>query len=115
MAKGNKTDGEDSGLNFEAQLLAAANYTRGQMDASKYKHFCLGPIFPKYTSDTFDGKMEQLLFGFSDPKGGGELYASQCVVQQLVAIIMRMCLSLRTTCGFIPGLHTIWTRRGAKS
>jgi type I restriction enzyme M protein len=58
----------DSGLNFEAQLWAAADKMRGHMDASEYKHVCLGLIFLKYISDAFEEKREQLLFGFSDPK-----------------------------------------------
>jgi type I restriction enzyme M protein len=58
----------DSGLNFEAQLWAAADKMRGHMDASEYKHVCLGLIFLKYISDAFEEKREQLLFGFSDPR-----------------------------------------------
>src|SRR5216110_2290921 len=54
-------------LNFEAQLWAAADKMRGHMDASEYKHVCLGLIFLKYISDAFEEK-RQLLFGFSDPK-----------------------------------------------
>src|SRR5258706_16332605 len=71
MAKANtqkKPNGNDSGLNFEAQLWAAADKMRGHMDASEYKHVCLGLIFLKYISDAFQEKREQLLFGFSDPK-----------------------------------------------
>jgi type I restriction enzyme M protein len=56
------------GLNFEAQLWAAADKLRGHMDASEYKHVALGLIFLKYISDAFEEKREQLLFGFSDPK-----------------------------------------------
>ena len=69
MAKGNsKKKSNDSGLNFEAQLWAAADKMRGHMDTSEYKHVCLGLIFLKYISDAFEEKREQLLFGFSDPK-----------------------------------------------
>src|SRR3954462_4835566 len=69
MAKGNnKKQPNDSGLNFEAQLWAAADKMRGHMDASEYKHVCPGLIFLKYISDAFEEKREQLLFGFSDPK-----------------------------------------------
>src|SRR6266404_5012292 len=69
MAKGNnQKQSSDSGLNFEAQLWAAADKMRGHMDASEYKHVCLGLIFLKYISDAFEEKREQLLFGFSDPK-----------------------------------------------
>jgi type I restriction enzyme M protein len=73
MANGNKKNTNDSGLNFEAQLWAAADKMRGHMDASEYncarpEGLCLGLIFLKYISDAFEGKREQLLFGFSDPK-----------------------------------------------
>ena len=69
MAKGNtQNKSNDSGLNFESQLWAAADKMRGHMDASEYKHVCLGLIFLKYISDAFEEKREQLLFGFSNPK-----------------------------------------------
>jgi type I restriction enzyme M protein len=68
MGKGNSNTTTDSGLNFEAQLWAAADKMRGHMDASEYKHVALGLIFLKYISDAFEEKREQLLFGFSDPK-----------------------------------------------
>src|SRR6266705_2474771 len=57
-----------SGLNFEAQLWAAADKMRGHMDASEYKHVCLGLIFLKYISDAFEEKREQLLLSFADSK-----------------------------------------------
>ena len=69
MAKGNnQKPSNGSALDFEAQLWAAADKMRGHMDASEYKHVCLGLIFLKYISDAFEEKREQLLFGFSDPK-----------------------------------------------
>jgi type I restriction enzyme M protein len=69
MAKGNNQKPADgSALDFEAQLWAAADKMRGHMDASEYKHVCLGLIFLKYISDAFEEKREQLLFGFSNPK-----------------------------------------------
>ena len=69
MAKGNhQKPANGSALEFEAQLWAAADKMRGHMDASEYKHVCLGLIFLKYISDAFEEKREQLLFGFSDPK-----------------------------------------------
>ena len=68
MAKGNNKTANGSALDFEAQLWAAADKMRGHMDASEYKHVCLGLIFLKYISDAFEEKREQLLFGFSDPK-----------------------------------------------
>jgi hypothetical protein len=63
--KKEKDSTADSGLNFEAQLWAAADKMRGHMDASEYKHVCLGLIFLKYISDAFEEKREQLLFGFA--------------------------------------------------
>jgi type I restriction-modification system DNA methylase subunit len=69
MAKGKKqSQTNGSTLDFEAQLWAAADKMRGHMDASEYKHVCLGLIFLKYISDTFKEKRDQLLFGFNDPK-----------------------------------------------
>ncbi|MHB8520689.1 MAG: type I restriction-modification system subunit M [Limisphaerales bacterium] len=67
-AKPSETRSNGSTLDFEAQLWAAADKMRGHMDASEYKHVCLGLIFLKYISDAFEEKREQLLFGFSDPK-----------------------------------------------
>ena len=71
MAKnGDKRSSGSSGgaLGFEANLWAAADKMRGHMDASEYKHVCLGLIFLKYISDALEEEREQLLFGFSDPK-----------------------------------------------
>src|ERR1035437_8699553 len=69
MAKSNnQKQSNGSNLDFEAQLWAAANKMRGHMDASEYKHVCLGLIFLKYISDAFEEKREQLLFGYADPK-----------------------------------------------
>src|ERR1035441_9749773 len=69
MARGtSQKTANGSTLDFEAQLWAAADKMRGHMDASEYKHVCLGLIFLKYISDAFEEKREQLLFGFSDPK-----------------------------------------------
>jgi type I restriction enzyme M protein len=69
MGKANhRKESNGPALGFEAQLWAAADKMRGHMDASEYKHVCLGLIFLKYISDAFEEKREQLLFGFSDPK-----------------------------------------------
>jgi type I restriction enzyme M protein len=67
-AKPSHSNSNDSGLNFQALLWAAADKIRGHMDASEYKHVCLGLIFLKYISDAFEEKREQLLFGLSDPE-----------------------------------------------
>src|SRR5437762_7084553 len=43
-------------LGFEAQLWAAADALRNNMDAAEYKHVVLGLIFLKYISDAFEAK-----------------------------------------------------------
>jgi type I restriction enzyme M protein len=46
MVRGNRQrPSNGSALDFEAQLWAAADKMRGHMDASEYKHVCLGLIF----------------------------------------------------------------------
>jgi hypothetical protein len=51
-----KPNTNDSDRNLEAQLWAAADKMRRHMDASEYKHVCLGLIFLKYISDAFEDK-----------------------------------------------------------
>jgi len=48
-------------LNLEATLWAAADKMRGHMDAAEYKHVVLGLIFPKYISDAFEARRQELL------------------------------------------------------
>ena len=50
-----------STLGFEAQLWAAADKLRGNMEPSDYKHVALGLIFLKYISDAFEAKRAALL------------------------------------------------------
>ena len=59
MAK--KATGNDANLGFEAQLWAAADKLRGNMEPSDYKHVALGLIFLKYISDAFEAKRAELL------------------------------------------------------
>jgi type I restriction enzyme M protein len=47
-------------LGFEAQLWAAADALRNNMDAAEYKHVVLGLIFLKYISDAFEAKRAEL-------------------------------------------------------
>ena len=54
-----KTTGAN--LGFEAQLWAAADKLRGNMEPSDYKHVALGLIFLKYISDAFEAKRAELL------------------------------------------------------
>jgi type I restriction enzyme M protein len=46
---------------LEAQLWAAADALRNNMDAAEYKHVVLGLIFLKYISDAFEAKHAELL------------------------------------------------------
>lgn len=57
--KNNGSNGANVG--FEAQLWAAADKLRGNMEPSDYKHVALGLIFLKYISDAFDAKRAELL------------------------------------------------------
>lgn len=57
----NKTQTSTSAnLGFEAQLWAAADALRNNMDAAEYKHVVLGLIFLKYISDAFEAKYAEL-------------------------------------------------------
>ncbi len=47
-------------LGLEAQLWAAADALRNNMDAAEYKHVVLGLIFLKYISDAFEAKHAEL-------------------------------------------------------
>lgn len=48
-------------LGIEANLWAAADKLRGNMEPSDYKHVALGLIFLKYISDAFEAKRADLL------------------------------------------------------
>jgi type I restriction enzyme M protein len=59
MAKFNppkSTNGNDAPRDYKADLWAAADKLRNNLDASEYKHVVLGLIFLKYISDAFDAK-----------------------------------------------------------
>ena len=56
-----RTDNNGAALGFEAQLWAAADKLRGNMEPSDYKHVALGLIFLKHISDAFEAKREELL------------------------------------------------------
>ncbi|MDQ2083759.1 class I SAM-dependent DNA methyltransferase [Xanthobacteraceae bacterium Astr-EGSB] len=55
-----KKNGNGGPLGFEAQLWAAADALRNNMDAAEYKHVVLGLIFLKYISDAFEAKHAEL-------------------------------------------------------
>ena len=60
-SKSSTSRNENNGsLGFEAQLWAAADALRNNMDAAEYKHVVLGLIFLKYISDAFEAKHAEL-------------------------------------------------------
>ena len=59
MAK--QANNSGANLGFEAQLWAAADKLRGNMEPPDYKHVALGLIFLKYISDAFEAKRTELL------------------------------------------------------
>ena len=74
MAK--QTNNAGSTLGFEAQLWAAADKLRGNMEPSDYKHVALGLIFLKYISDAFEAKRAELLTEeLADPEDPEEYLA----------------------------------------
>ena len=74
MAK--QTNNAGSTLGFEAQLWAAADKLRGNMEPSDYKHVALGLIFLKYISDAFEAKRAALLTEeLADPEDPEEYLA----------------------------------------
>ena len=56
-----RANNNGANLGFEAQLWAAADKLRGNMEPSDYKHVALGLIFLKYISDAFEAKRAELL------------------------------------------------------
>ena len=56
-----KANNTEANLGFEAQLWAAADKLRGNMEPSDYRHVALGLIFLKYISDAFEAKRAELL------------------------------------------------------
>ncbi len=61
MPRGKKNGTESTAtVGFEAQLWAAADALRNNMDAAEYKHVVLGLIFLKYISDAFEDKHAEL-------------------------------------------------------
>ncbi|MGE3578215.1 MAG: type I restriction-modification system subunit M [Vicinamibacterales bacterium] len=60
MARKSRNADTNANLGFEAQLWAAADALRNNMDAAEYKHVVLGLIFLKYISDAFEAKHAEL-------------------------------------------------------
>ncbi len=62
MARKRSTSGNGTAnLGFEAELWAAADLLRGNIESSEYKHVVLGLIFLKYVSDAFEERRALLL------------------------------------------------------
>ncbi|MEV0805032.1 type I restriction-modification system subunit M [Micromonospora sp. NPDC050200] len=51
---------EPQAADLKGTLWKSADKLRGSMDAAEYKHFVLGLIFLKYTSDAFDDRRAQI-------------------------------------------------------
>ena len=69
MSDGGQARNDGAHLGFEAQLWAAADKLRGNMEPSDYKHVALGLIFLKYISDAFEAKrMDLLVEELADPE-----------------------------------------------
>src|SRR5262245_62420498 len=70
-------------LGFEAQLWAAADLLRGNIESAEYKHVVLGLIFLKYVSDAFEERRARLLEEQQDDAGvdpeDPEEYAAKAV------------------------------------
>jgi type I restriction enzyme M protein len=60
VPKGSTKKSTSANLGFEAQVWAAADALRNNMDAAEYKHVVLGLIFLKYIFDSFDAKHAEL-------------------------------------------------------
>jgi type I restriction enzyme M protein len=74
-----KSKSSSAPLGFEAQLWAAADALRNNMDAAEYKHVVLGLIFLKYISDAFESKHAELTANMkdgADPEDPDEYRAS---------------------------------------
>ena len=57
----NGNNGSAANLGSEAELWAAADLLRGNIESAEYKHVVLGLIFLKYLSDAFEERRARLL------------------------------------------------------
>ncbi len=75
MAKGNyRKSFNGFGLDFKARIWAAVGMMHGHMDASEYKHVCLGLIFLKYEMGAIE--RESGVAQASSPAGSGSVPAA---------------------------------------
>jgi len=78
VARRPKNSATAANVGFEAQLWAAADALRNNMDAAEYKHVVLGLIFLKYISDAFEeqhAKLEAQRGKGADPEDPDEYRA----------------------------------------
>lgn len=64
-------------LGFEAEIFAAADKLRGNIDAAEYKTVVLGLIFLKYISDSFEEKYQELLAESAGFEEDGDEYEAE--------------------------------------
>src|SRR2546425_7942673 len=77
-AKGSAANSTAANVGYEAELWAAADALRNNMDAAEYKHVVLGLIFLKYISDAFEeqhAKLEAERAQGADPEDADEYRA----------------------------------------
>jgi type I restriction enzyme M protein len=60
MARPRKQEAPKAQLGIEAELFAAADKLRGNLEPSEYKHVVLGLIFLKYISDAFENVYDKI-------------------------------------------------------
>lgn len=73
-------------INFEAELWAAADKLRGNIDASEYKNIVLGLLFLKYISDAFYKRREELEAKTRDPKNKQYYVADERARKQVLEL-----------------------------
>lgn len=68
MVKNDPNTGNDFLKSLDKKLWTAADKLRVNLDASVYKHAVLGLIFPKYVSDSFELRQQEVGAQLRDPK-----------------------------------------------
>ena len=74
-----QANGNGANLGFEAELWAAADKLRGNMEPSDYKHVALGLIFLKHISDSFEARHAALLADYPEGAEDPDEYAAENV------------------------------------
>ena len=66
-------------LGFEAELFAAADKLRGNVESSGYKHVVLGLVFLRHVSDRFEAKHAELMLEDAEAAEDRDEYTSENV------------------------------------